>query len=36
MEEKRLKFYDDIFMPNTKKKKRRIIAENNELIMKTI
>lgn len=36
MEENRLKFYDDIFKPNTKKKKRRIIAENNELITKTI
>ena len=35
MEEKRLKFYDDIF-PNTKKKKRKIIAENNELVTKTI
>lgn len=36
MEENRLKFYDDIFKPNTKKKKRRIIAENNELVTKTI
>ncbi len=35
MEENRLKFYDDIF-PNTKKKKRRIIVENNELVTKTI
>ena len=35
MEEKRLKFYDDIF-PNKKKKKRRIFAENNELVTKTI
>ena len=35
MEEKRLKFYDDIF-PNTKKHKRRIIAENKELVTKTI
>ena len=36
MEENRLKFYDDIFKPNTKKKKRRIIEENNELVTKTI
>lgn len=36
MEEKRLKFYDDIFKSNTKKKKRRIIVENNELVTKTI
>ena len=36
MEEKRLKFYDDIFKSNTKKKKRRIIEENNELVTKTI
>ena len=36
MEEKRLKFYDDIFKPNTKKKKRRIITENKELVTKTI
>ena len=35
MEEKRLMFYDDIF-PNTKKKKRRIIRENKELVTKTI
>ena len=35
MKEKRLKFYDDIFL-NTKKKKRKIIAENNELVTKTI
>lgn len=35
MEKNRLKFYDDIF-PNTKKKKRKIIAENNELVTKTI
>lgn len=35
MEEKRLMFYDDIF-PNTKKKKRRIIKENKELVTKTI
>ena len=36
MEEKRLKFYDDIFKSNTKKKKRRIFAENNEHVTKTI
>ena len=36
MKEKRLKFYDDIFKPNTKKKKRRIITENKELVTKTI
>lgn len=36
MEEKRLKFYDDIFKSNTKKKKRRIIAENKELVTNTI
>ena len=36
MEENRLKFYDDIFKPYTKKYKRKIIAENNELITKTI
>ena len=36
MEEKGLKFYDDIFKPNTKKKKRKIITENKELITKTI
>ena len=36
MEENRLKFYDDIFKPNTKKYKRRIFAENNELVTKTI
>ena len=36
MEEKRLKFYDDIFKPYTKKKKRKIITENKELVSKTI
>ena len=36
MEEKRLKFYDDIFKPPTKKKKRKIITENKELVSKTI
>lgn len=36
MEEKRLMFYDDIFKFNAKKKKRKIIAENKELVTKTI
>ena len=36
MEEKRLKFYDDIFKFNAKKGKRMVITENKELVTKTI
>ena len=35
MEEKRLKFYNDIF-PSKRQKKRKIITENKELVTKTI